>query len=69
MFLHKEMEITYFFGKNTIEVMLYPSQGIFSGHMMSVCNSYLEKTVSARFIHCKVTIFLYVINKYLGEIH
>ena len=29
----------------------------------------LEKTVSARFIHCKVTIFLYIINKYLGEVH
>lgn len=49
------------------------SQGIILvGTMKSVCLItgdvnliHLAKLVSARFIHCKVTIFLFVINKYL----
>ena len=57
--------------------MLYPSQWVHHTKGLiiliyliinDVNFHHLVKVVSAWFLHCKVTIFLFIINKYLGKI-
>lgn len=59
-------------GNKTTEVMLCTSQSSYRGHMMSICPTtinvhfdHLVKVGSANFAHCRVTIFPFIINKYL----
>lgn len=62
------------FGKNTTEVMLYPSDFIMTGYMMWACLltgdvnlDHMVTLTSARFLHCKMPPTLpFGINKYLG---
>lgn len=64
----------FFFGKNITEVMLCPSQLIrLKGHMTFVNLStgdvypdYLVRLVNASLLHCKVTVFPSITDKYLG---
>lgn len=59
--------------KNTTDMMLCCQYNIVSNPLLSVINNldYLVKVVSSQFLHYKVTIFLLVINMYLGvgEVH
>lgn len=60
-------------GYKTTTVMLCTLQCVpIRGHMMSICPlardvrlDHLVKVLSASFLHCRGTVFLFVINKYL----
>ena len=56
-----------FFGENTTEMMLCPPHGVIRRHMVSTCPFNVEanlgglvKVISARFLCCNVTLFLFV---------
>lgn len=68
-------QVIHIFGRNITEVS-YPSQSsIPERHMGSICPitgevnfDHLFKVLSARFLHCKITIFPFVAGKYLAGV-
>lgn len=68
MFSHDYIEVMYF-GHDWCRIILCPFQPVIPGYMISVCLitgaanlDHIFKVVHARLLHCKIIVFVFIVN-------